>query len=43
MRDVIDYEVGFGWLGSIADAIFVRRRMENTFAQRQNSLPKLLA
>jgi ligand-binding SRPBCC domain-containing protein len=43
VRDVIDYEVGFGFVGAIADAIFVRRQMESTFAQRQESLPKLLA
>ncbi len=43
VRDVIDYEVGFGWLGKIANALFVRRQMESTFAQRQQSLPKLLA
>jgi ligand-binding SRPBCC domain-containing protein len=43
VRDVIDYQVGFGFVGAIADAIFVRRQMENTFAQRQQSLPKLLA
>ena len=41
-RDVIDYEVGFGFLGTIANAIFVRRQMEGTFAQRQQTLPKLL-
>ena len=43
VRDVIDYEVGFGFLGRIADATFVRRQMESTFARRQESLPKLLA
>jgi ligand-binding SRPBCC domain-containing protein len=40
VRDVIDYEVGFGWLGRIADTIWVRRQMEDTLAQRQKSLPK---
>jgi ligand-binding SRPBCC domain-containing protein len=43
VRDVIDYEIGFGFLGEIANAIFVRRQMQNTFAQRQQILPKLLA
>lgn len=43
VRDVIDYEVGFGFLGAIADALFVRRQMEHTFAQRQKVLPKLLS
>ena len=40
--DVIDYEVGFGFLGTIANALFVRRQMEGTFAKRQQALPRLL-
>jgi ligand-binding SRPBCC domain-containing protein len=43
VRDVIDYEVGFGVVGAIIDAIFVRRQMLGTFAQRQQILPKLLS
>jgi ligand-binding SRPBCC domain-containing protein len=43
VRDVIDYEVGFGFLGTIADAFFVRRQMQSTFAQRQQTLRNLLA
>ncbi len=43
VRDVIDYEIGFGFLGAIANAFFVRRQMESTFAQRQRTLPQLLA
>ena len=43
VRDVIDYEVGFGVLGDLANAWFVRRQMERTFAQRQKTLPALLA
>jgi ligand-binding SRPBCC domain-containing protein len=43
VSDVIDYEIGFGFLGSIANSFFVRRQMENTFAQRQRTLPQLLA
>lgn len=41
--DVIDYEVGFGFLGAIPNALFVRRQMERTFAPRQQTLPKLFA
>jgi len=41
VRDVIDYEVGFGFLGAIGNG-FIRRQMENTFAQRQKTLPQLL-
>jgi len=43
VRDVIDYEVGFGFAGAIANANFIRRQMENTFAERQKTLPTLLS
>jgi len=43
VRDRIEYEVGFGFLGTIANAIFVRRQMQNTFLQRQQVLPRLLS
>jgi hypothetical protein len=43
VRDVIDYEVGSGFLGGIINDLFVRRQMEQTFAQRQRLLPKLLS
>ena len=42
IRDVIDYEVGFGFLGSIANALFIRPQMKSTFAERQESLSDLL-
>lgn len=43
VRDVIEYEVGFGLAGTLANALFVRRQVEHTFAQRQHILPRLLA
>jgi ligand-binding SRPBCC domain-containing protein len=43
VRDVIDYEVGFGFVGGIVNALFVRRQMRSTFAERQKVLPKLLS
>jgi ligand-binding SRPBCC domain-containing protein len=43
VRDVIEYEVGLGWLGAMADTLFVRRQMESTFAQLLVSLPKLFS
>ncbi|HKH99479.1 MAG TPA: SRPBCC family protein [Candidatus Sulfotelmatobacter sp.] len=43
VRDVIDYEVGFDFLGFIANAMFIRRQMESTFAERQQVLVKLLS
>jgi ligand-binding SRPBCC domain-containing protein len=42
VRDVIDYEVGFGVLGTAANSLFVRRQMEATFTERQQRLPQLL-
>lgn len=42
VRDVIDYEVGFGRLGDMANFVFVRRQMEATFRERQAKLPHLL-
>ncbi len=42
IRDGIEYEIGFGFLGTLANAVFIRRQMQNTFAQRQQTLPSLL-
>jgi ligand-binding SRPBCC domain-containing protein len=42
IRDVIEYDVGFGWLGEVAQKIFVSRQMQQTFAYRQKALEKLL-
>jgi ligand-binding SRPBCC domain-containing protein len=43
VRDEIEYEVGFGPLGALADALFVTREMRSIFAQRQKVLPGLLS
>jgi ligand-binding SRPBCC domain-containing protein len=42
VRDVIEYEVGFGWLGELARKLFVSRQLQRTFAYRQKALEKLL-
>lgn len=42
VRDVIDYEVGFGFVGVVINDLFIRRQMEQTFAQRQTKLESLL-
>ena len=42
IRDIIDYEVGFEFLGPIANALVVRPQMQSTFAERQGRLPDLL-
>jgi ligand-binding SRPBCC domain-containing protein len=42
IRDVIDYEIGLGIIGSMANALFVRRQIAGVFAERQSKLPDLL-
>jgi ligand-binding SRPBCC domain-containing protein len=41
--DVIEYEVGFGPPGVLADKLFIARGIRGTFAQRQKILPQLLS
>jgi len=41
--DVIEYEVGYGPLGALANWLFIEREMRRTFAHRQKVLPKLLS
>jgi ligand-binding SRPBCC domain-containing protein len=36
VHDRIEYEIGFGWLGAIAQTLFVRRQMRTTFAYRRS-------
>ncbi len=42
VRDVIEYDVGYGWLGELAQKLFVSRQLRRTFAFRQRALEKLL-
>jgi ligand-binding SRPBCC domain-containing protein len=42
VRDVIEYDLGFGWLGEIAQRSFVSRQLQQTFEYRQKALEKLL-
>ena len=42
IRDVVEYEVGFGPLGTLADRLFVRRQLRRTFAWRQQAVRELL-
>jgi ligand-binding SRPBCC domain-containing protein len=42
VRDVIEYDVGYGRLGKIANSLFIERQMRQTFADRQKVLPELL-
>ncbi len=43
VRDLIEYEVGFGPLGAVANSLFIERQMRRTFAERQKILPQLLS
>lgn len=42
LRDIIEYEVGFGPFGVLANILFVRNQMQRTFRERQRKLPQLL-
>ena len=41
VRDVIEYDVGFGWLGELAQKLFVSRQLHQTFAYRQKAVEGL--
>jgi len=42
IRDIVQYEVGFGVLGTLANALFIAPQMRRTFSYRQTALQKLL-
>jgi len=42
VRDVIEYDVGFGWLGDMAQKLVVGRQLRRTFAYRQRALEQVL-
>lgn len=42
VRDVIEYEVGFGPVGTAAQRLLVTRQLRRTFAYRQQALEKIL-
>src|SRR3954466_5596712 len=41
VRDVIEYDVGYGFLGKLAEK-FIARQMQQTFKYRQKALKELL-
>jgi len=43
VRDVLEYDLGFGFLGRLAQRLFVGRQLRRTFEHRQRTLEKLLA
>jgi ligand-binding SRPBCC domain-containing protein len=42
VRDVIEYDAGFGVLGDLAQKLFIGPNLQRTFAHRQKMLEKLL-
>ena len=42
VRDVIEYEVAFGWLGNLAQRLFIGAQLARTFEYRQRALETLL-
>jgi ligand-binding SRPBCC domain-containing protein len=43
VRDVIEYEVGFGFLSTLANTLFISRQLRRTFAHRQRILSSALS
>ncbi|MBZ5719274.1 MAG: SRPBCC family protein [Acidobacteriia bacterium] len=43
VRDVIEYEIGFGFLGALAQKFFVGPQLQKAFEYRQTALVKLLS
>jgi ligand-binding SRPBCC domain-containing protein len=43
VRDVIEYDAGFGVLGGLANRLFILSSLKQTFEYRQRMLEKLLA
>lgn len=43
IRDAIEYEVGFGFLGSLLDHLFVKRNLRQMFAYRQKKVEQLFS
>jgi ligand-binding SRPBCC domain-containing protein len=42
VRDAIEYNVGFGWLGTLINAIVVAPMLRRTFRYRQQAVERLL-
>ena len=43
MRDVVEYEVGWGWPGAVAGRVFVRRSVEQIFEYRNRAIREIFA
>lgn len=40
MQDIVHYDVGLGWIGNLANAIFVRKKLKEIFDYRYEVLEK---
>lgn len=43
VKDEVELDVGYGWIGKIVEKLFVSPQMQQMFQHRQKTLPKLLA
>jgi ligand-binding SRPBCC domain-containing protein len=43
VRDAVDYDPGFGFLGTLAQRFFIAHQLQDTFAYRQQTLERLLS
>jgi ligand-binding SRPBCC domain-containing protein len=41
VRDVIDCDIGFGWLGDLVQKLLIGRQLQRTFSYRQKALERL--
>lgn len=41
MTDIVHYEIPFGWIGSLANALFVRRQLNGIFKYRYQQIERL--
>lgn len=41
MTDLVHYKIPFGWLGDLANLLFVRRQLNGIFEYRQNKLEEM--
>ena len=43
MTDIVHYRIPLGMLGDLANAVFVRRKLNALFEYRRNIVPQLLS
>lgn len=41
MEDILHYKVPFGWLGTLVDALFVSRKVEQIFSYREKAVERI--